>query len=76
MGQRPELDGRRIDERVGPREFELVQAFPKGEVAGFLDEREVHRIVNGELHRVALWQSHHVYPRQGRGDAQTDDQQT
>ena len=61
--ERAKLHARRIDERVHPGELEAVQSFAEREQPRLLDQRQVRRVVNRELHRVAPRQRDHVDAR-------------
>src|SRR5690349_17699459 len=63
MRQGLELDGGGINERIGPGELELVQPFAEREMPSLFYEREVNRIINRELNRVAFRQRYHIDAR-------------
>ena len=63
VGECAELDGRGIDERVGPGKFEFVHTFAEREEARLFHEREVGGVVDRELHGVAARQGDDVDAR-------------
>ena len=75
VGQRLEFNGRGIDERVGPGELQLVHPLAKREVPGLLDQREIHGVVNGKLHRVAGGERDDVDAGMGGEHVRQDDRQ-
>ena len=64
--QNAEVDAGRVDQRVGPRELDAVDALFDGQQPLLADHRDVFGVVDGQLHPLAAGQRDQIHGRQGR----------